>query len=296
MAIPAEVSPPGARMAAQPHAWLEFPDGRMVWLDQNACTIGRGSSNMLVLDMPGISRNHAMLQAGPSGGFLIADLRSTNGTYLNGLRLEQVAPLRDGDRIEMGEVSLTYRCQQTPGQAVDAGQTSVQIHSGMCWLLLLDIIGYTSHTQAVGAEAASADFKRWLELIRPVIVKYGGTINAYLGDAVFVYWRHDRQPASNVTAAVQELVRLQGSSPRPYRILLHHGRIRISGGLQGESLTGTDVIFLFRIEKSTKGLGSTCVLSESAAESLHLKESARALGRHPVPDYPGEHSFYSIDG
>ena len=29
-----------------------------------------------------------MLQPGPSGGFLLADLKSTNGTYLNGLRIE----------------------------------------------------------------------------------------------------------------------------------------------------------------------------------------------------------------
>jgi pSer/pThr/pTyr-binding forkhead associated (FHA) protein len=275
-------------------AWLELADGRMHWLDKATCTIGRGATNTFVLDLPGISRSHAMLQPADGGGHLVADLRSTNGTYLNGLRLEQVVGLRDGDKLELGDVALTYRCQQSPDQAVQSGATSVQIHSGGCWLLLLDLIGHTTHTQQVGAEAATADFKRWLEQVRPLLLRSGGTINAYLGDAVFAYWREDRHPAEKVTAALNELVRLQSTSPRPFRIILHQARIRISGGLQGESLTGTDVIFLFRIEKSTKGLGATCVLSEAATGSLQLAASARPLGRHPVRDYPGDHAFFSL--
>jgi len=277
-----------------PQAWLEFADGRMQWLDAGTCTLGRGATSTLVLEVPGISRSHAMLQPGPGGGYLIADLHSTNGTYLNGLRLEQVVPLHDGDKIELGQLTLVYRCQQTTAQAADSGATSVQIHSGACWLLLLDLIGYTTHTQNVGAEAAAADFKRWLELVRPALVRAGGSINAYLGDAILVYWRQDRHPAGKVAAALQELVNLQPASPRPYRIILHHGSTRISGGLQGESLAGPDVIFLFRIEKSTKNLGVSCVISENAATSLQLTTTARALGRHPVRDYPGDHAFFTL--
>ncbi len=268
----------------------------MLWLDQGACTLGRAVGCTHVLDFPGISRSHAMLQPGPSGGHLIADLRSTNGTYLNGLRLEQVAALKDGDKVELGDVALIYRCQQSAGAGADAGATSVLIHSGKCWLLLLDIIGYTAHVQRVGAEAASADFKKWLELVRPVLLRSGCTINAYLGDALFGYWRQDRHAVAAVAGALRELVALQGASPRPFRILLHQGSVRISGGLQGESLAGSDVIFLFRIEKSTKPLGSTCVLSETAATSLNLAGEARDLGRHPVKDYEGTHQFYGLGG
>jgi pSer/pThr/pTyr-binding forkhead associated (FHA) protein len=280
--------------APLPQAWLEFPDGRMHWLDQNACTIGRIPSNTLTLDQPGLSRSHAMIQPTPGGGWLLTDLRSTNGTYHNGLRLEQGVTLRDGDKIELGDTTLTFRCQQNANAAPEAGATSVQIHSGDCWLLMLDLIGHTAHTHAVGAEAASADFKRWLELVRPGLVRSGGTINAYLGDALFAYWRQDRHPAAKVAAALQELVAFQATAPRPFRIILHHGRIRISGGLQGESLVGADVIFLFRMEKSTKPLGATCVLSEAAAKSLSLTGTARALGAHPVPSFEGNHAFYAL--
>lgn len=281
--------------APLPQAWLEFGDGRIQWLDRNPCTIGRSQGNTLVIDVPGVSRSHAMLQPGPAGGHLLADLRSTNGTYLNGLRVEQVAPLRDGDRVEIGDVSLTYRCQQSADQTVDAGHTSVQIHSGPCWLLLLDIVGYTTLTNSVGAEAAAAEFKRWLEQVRPVLMRHGGTINAYLGDAIFVYWRQDRHSPDKVAAAVTELVRVQAECPLRFRLLAHEGKVRISGGQQGESLSGPEVIFLFRIEKSTKGLGSFAILSEPAATSLGLAASSRPLGRHPVPDFEGEHAFFGLD-
>jgi pSer/pThr/pTyr-binding forkhead associated (FHA) protein len=269
-------------------------DGRILWLDRTACTLGRATSCTHVLDFPGISRSHAMLQPGPGGGHLVADLRSTNGTYLNGVRLEQVSPVHDGDRLELGDIALVYRCQHAPGQGTESGATSVLIHSGNCWLVMLDIIGFTSHTQAVGADTASADFKHWLELVRPVLMRHGCTINAYLGDALFGYWRQDRQPVAQVASAVRALAALQPSSPRPFRILVHHGRVRISGGLQGENLAGPDVIFLFRIEKSTKPLGSLCVLSESAATSLNLVDGARNLGRHAVTDYEGTHGFYGL--
>jgi class 3 adenylate cyclase len=281
--------------APMPQAWLEMADGRMLWLEKGACTLGRSTGCTHVLDLPGISRSHAMLQPGPAGGFLLADLKSTNGTYLNGLRIEQVVPLKDGDKIELGDIALTYRCQSAHEQGGDLGATSVQIHSGKVWLLMLDIIGFTAHTQKVGAEAASADFKKWLELVRPVLLRSGCTINAYLGDALFAYWRQDKHPPASVTTALRELLGLQPASPRPFRILLHHGPVRVSGGLQGESLAGPDVIFLFRIEKSTKPLGSTCVLSEPAAVSLNLTGSTRDLGRHPVKDYEGVHGFYGLE-
>lgn len=278
-----------------PQAWLELADGRMLWLEKGASTLGRGVNCTHVLDFPGISRSHAMLQPGPGGGYLLADLRSTNGTYLNGIRLEQVASLRDGDEVMLGDVSLVYRCQQTSGQSADTGATSVLIHSGSCWLLMLDLIGFTAHTQTVGVEAATADFKKWLQLVRPILLRAGCTINAYLGDALFAYWRQDKHSPFKVITALRELIALQPQSPRPYRILLHQGNVRISGGLQGENLAGSDVIYLFRIEKSTKPLGSTCVLSESGAASLGLTTTARSLGRHAVTDYEGSHGFYSLE-
>lgn len=61
----------------------------------------------LVLDDTNVSRRHAELTRDASG-WHIADLNSTNGTRVNGLRVPQ-ADLHDGDTISMGLVTLSFR-------------------------------------------------------------------------------------------------------------------------------------------------------------------------------------------
>jgi pSer/pThr/pTyr-binding forkhead associated (FHA) protein len=53
---------------------------------------------------PGISRLHAVLIAGPDGGWAVLDQGSANGTLLNGREIAEgdLVPLRDGDRINLG--------------------------------------------------------------------------------------------------------------------------------------------------------------------------------------------------
>jgi pSer/pThr/pTyr-binding forkhead associated (FHA) protein len=64
----------------------------------------------------GVSRRHAVIRHQDHALFL-EDLRSTNGTRLNGgeLRPGQPYRLRNGDEIELGTVKLAIRFIQTPG-------------------------------------------------------------------------------------------------------------------------------------------------------------------------------------
>jgi pSer/pThr/pTyr-binding forkhead associated (FHA) protein len=68
-------------------------------------TIGRGPRADFVVDRPLVSRLHCRLEA-VDGGLEVTDLSSTNGTYLNGKRIER-ARLTDGDRLRLGRVELT---------------------------------------------------------------------------------------------------------------------------------------------------------------------------------------------
>jgi pSer/pThr/pTyr-binding forkhead associated (FHA) protein len=64
--------------------------------------MGRAALNDLVLDQPGVSRQHAGIR-GDSEGYWIADLGSRNGTFVNGERLKsEPRLLRNFDRIELG--------------------------------------------------------------------------------------------------------------------------------------------------------------------------------------------------
>ncbi len=72
-------------------------------------TIGRSSGNDLVLSPMSISRSHAEILI-QDGEYLLKDLGSKHGTYLNGNRVEQ-AKLNNGDRINLGGLqgpSLTF--------------------------------------------------------------------------------------------------------------------------------------------------------------------------------------------
>jgi adenylate cyclase len=69
--------------------------------------IGRSPDCQIVLRDFGISRNHAKVVVSESGDARILDLKSKNGTQVNGVPVVE-APLRDGDRILLGKFELTF--------------------------------------------------------------------------------------------------------------------------------------------------------------------------------------------
>jgi hypothetical protein len=82
-------------------------DGKRVVISPAGATIGRGRQSDIVLDDPNVSRQHAEIR--PRGGsWVITDLGSTNGSQLNGRRLEGSEVLRSGDELELGESMMTF--------------------------------------------------------------------------------------------------------------------------------------------------------------------------------------------
>ncbi len=76
-------------------------------------TMGRAATNALVVNDAKASSHHAEISpAGP--GYTIADMGSTNGTFVNEERLERNAPrvLNPGDRVRIGDTVFTY---EAPG-------------------------------------------------------------------------------------------------------------------------------------------------------------------------------------
>jgi ABC transport system ATP-binding/permease protein len=68
-------------------------------------TVGRATGADFIVDAPLVSRVHCRLTAHPDGGLEVHDLDSTNGTFLNGARV-QTARVSSGDRIGVGRVEL----------------------------------------------------------------------------------------------------------------------------------------------------------------------------------------------
>ncbi len=75
--------------------------GRMLKLDKSEFVMGRSPDLSLQVDDDGISRRHCKIAQASNGHFQLVDLGSTNGTYLNGIKVN-VATLQDGDKIQIG--------------------------------------------------------------------------------------------------------------------------------------------------------------------------------------------------
>lgn len=71
--------------------------------------IGRGAEANITIDGEGVSRLHSKVVVDGDGRATLVDLGSTNGTYLNGLRVV-AEPLRDNDKVQLGRtVAMVFR-------------------------------------------------------------------------------------------------------------------------------------------------------------------------------------------
>lgn len=91
-------------------------------LSEGTTTIGRAADNVLVVDRAGVSRHHAELRWDGSQ-FVLADLDSKNGTWVNGQRLTAPYPLRHGDVLTLpGQPVLRFLFEEiTSTTTVDLG-------------------------------------------------------------------------------------------------------------------------------------------------------------------------------
>lgn len=81
--------------------------GARFLLDAPRVTAGRHPQADIFLDDVTVSRKHAEF-IGDNGEYAVRDVGSLNGTYLNRVRIDEVAPLRNGDEVQIGKYRLTY--------------------------------------------------------------------------------------------------------------------------------------------------------------------------------------------
>jgi pilus assembly protein CpaF len=73
--------------------------------DKHEINVGRVQGNDLMLPKGNVSKRHARLLF-RDGRFIVTDLKSTNGTYVNGRKIAQATIVREGDKIYVGDFVL----------------------------------------------------------------------------------------------------------------------------------------------------------------------------------------------
>jgi len=197
--------------------------------------LGRGEGSEVLIPDPGISRQHARIEL-RGDRFFVVDLGSTNGTLVDGARIKDAEPLRDGNRIQLGSRSiikfsmmdsLEAAVQQRLNEAIHAdGLTGARNrryletrlrdefafagrHNRPLCLLMLDIDHFKSvndrYGHPVGDLALKALAETLLKQVRQedVVVRYGG--EEFLILARGINHQQGRQFGERIRACVQAL-------------------------------------------------------------------------------------------
>jgi hypothetical protein len=84
--------------------------GKRIIVGSGGATLGRSRQCDVVVDDPNVSRTHAELR--PRGGsWVLTDLGSTNGSSVNGRRIDAPTVVKPGDEIELGTATMKFELQ-----------------------------------------------------------------------------------------------------------------------------------------------------------------------------------------
>jgi serine phosphatase RsbU (regulator of sigma subunit)/pSer/pThr/pTyr-binding forkhead associated (FHA) protein len=86
--------------------------GKIFSLEMEVAVLGRNATCQVVLNVPAVSREHAVVRR-INGQFFIEDMESRNGTFVNNQEIKSRTLLRDGDRIKICDNLFTF---QDPAQ------------------------------------------------------------------------------------------------------------------------------------------------------------------------------------
>lgn len=202
--------------------------------------VGRHPSCEFPIRQEDVSRRHAEIRH-QDGGFVIYDLESTNGTFLNGERVEGMRNLLPGDRIEIGSSTITFCeiestaaadwgdadqastviCERAPAASVRVSGVLAEVPPPAVFQLLE--MGSNSGLLELSSDAGQA--RVWFEMGRPIHAeteKHVGFDAALevvaLLEGHFRFGPCSDPPAATINASVTELLleacRLQDEGAR----------------------------------------------------------------------------------
>jgi adenylate cyclase len=280
-------------------AWIETEDGRLLPLRGNY-RLGRAADNHVIIDGPKASRHHAAIHAQDEKEFWLIDLGSRNGTFRNDQRVMRPTRLRDGDMVSLAGAAFYFRqaggaCsgQTTTGAG---GVTVTDFQDLDAWLLIVDMESFTQLSQQLAPDKLAFSVGRWIQEGQRLVESAGGRITKFLGDGFLACWESKNQTRS-VVDALAALQALRECGTIKFRVVVHHGVVTFGGDVRfgEESMIGSELNYIFRLEKLASALGVSFCASTAAqvrlAPHLHLEPVA---GEHELKGFSGRHCCFSI--
>lgn len=263
--------------------------------------IGRSFECQVRIADPRVSRRHAMVRR-QDGGFYLFDLGSFNGSYLNGSRVTAARQLTNGATVTFAGHEYVYEQEGDTLMSCDAdtlgGSTIAMIRSTPVIILVSDIMGFTSLSEAIPPDDLAQIMGGWYSDCEDIISDAGATVDKFIGDCVLAYWtKVDEESLKSALSAAEKLLassdRIQNEHPdvfaeagRDFKIgvALHTGKVAYGGMSQGEfTLVGDPVNLTFRLETLTRSLKSPVLTTGDFMRALpDGRKYSKGLGVHKV--------------
>ena len=260
---------------------------------------GRDAPGLLLVKDPTVSSRHCVITQNPDGRCFVRDT-SRNGTRLDGRRLSPnlKTELKIGQILAIGK-GLELRLEgDTPAQAPlgqePSGCTIGASNPVQVTVLVGDIRDYTGLVQRAASSDVQASVGRVFERLERAVVKLGGTLKEFQGDAIFAFWEagsteNHAVEACRAALALNLLVKEMANDRSIWQVegfplhmdwALASGLVMISGygsgGALGLSMIGETVVLAFRIEKladQSTGPIITCPITKKmASDSFEFKD------------------------
>ena len=286
------------RVPPEEDAWLESADGRRHPI-KGSCSLGRSGANTIVLESPNVSRRHALIHLQNIGELWLIDFGSSNGTFLNNRRIHHPIRLSDGDQITIGDQVLKIRQPIAISEEYNTNfmqQTAPEIENVLCWLLVADLRGFTPMSRQMPSKDLDLLLGAWIFRCKEIIENQQGIINKYLGDGFLAYWPEADTSPEDIVAVISALKELQREEGPAFRFVVHSGPVAIGGvaSLGEESLIGSDVNLIFRLEKLASSLGKPCCVSGTANAKLRGLIATHSLGEFDLKGFEEKCAFFAL--
>ena len=145
---------------------------------------------------------------------------------------------------------------------------------------------------AGGTDISARLIGQWLSACAKIIDQQQGDLDKFLGDGFLAYWLAGSSAAASVVAALAALKTLQEAAELPFRIVLHYAQVSSAAPMGGESLSGKEVNFVFRLEKLAGRLRQRRLLSEPARAAINPLLPSTFNGRYALQGFVGEFPVY----
>jgi adenylate cyclase len=167
-----------------------------------------------------ISRNHCELRLEPERARALVMDTSTNGTRLNGTRIERAVPvsIRSGDRLQVGSKTIEFRAAGfSSDSSMDSRGTVRNLTVSEMVMVVGDVVGYSTVAEYADTDALMKAMDVIYGELRNLLLAHRGTLNNYAGDAFFASWDVDHDPnavQSGVRFAVAAACKVHEVAPR----------------------------------------------------------------------------------